>query len=103
MGAGVRVRRVHSIAQREQAVGSRGGYARSGSFILQVGVGYDPVWWRGSWIDPPAEVASFQGGSWNWQPQSVSISVVRDFPNTSFVRSVLIQAYSREVISIDLR
>lgn len=48
-----RIRRVHSIAQHKEKVG-REGYKRTGSFVLNMGVGYDPV--EGSDLSPFAEL-----------------------------------------------
>lgn len=57
-GENVRVRRVHSITQRKEAVGRKAGgngYARSGSFIFNVGVDYAPLYF-GVPLGSPAEV-----------------------------------------------
>ncbi|GIV18293.1 MAG: hypothetical protein KatS3mg023_0044 [Armatimonadota bacterium] len=65
-GEGVRVRRVHSIAQMQEAVGNIGGYARSGSFIKNVGVDYEPLFY-GVPLDLPAHVLRYQNGRYSWQ------------------------------------
>jgi hypothetical protein len=113
-GQGVRVRRVHSIAQRRQAVGSRG-YARSDSFIIGVGVDYDPLIF-GVDLGQPAEVYRYRNGSFSWQRWTEDLS---DQPGSAGVFPSLRQnpifvldervgeggrytRYYREIISIDL-
>ncbi len=65
-GEGVRVRRVHSIAQRQKAVERVGGYARSGSFITGVGVDYETLFYHVP-LDLPAQVLRYQNGRYSWQ------------------------------------
>jgi hypothetical protein len=113
-GEGVRVRRVHSIAQRRQAVGSRG-YTRSDSFIIGVGVDYDPLIF-GVDLGQPAEVYRYRNGSFSWQRWTEDLS---DQPGSAGVFPSLQQnpifvldervgeggrytRYYREIISIDL-
>lgn len=114
-GKGVRVRRVHSIAQRQLAVGEFGGYARSGSFIRKVGVDYEPLFY-GVPLDLPAHVLRYQNGRYSWQQwtrsglseQSGSAGVfprLQQRPVFSVNEQVGGQdtRYFREEVSIDLR
>ena len=98
-----RIRRVHSIAQQREKV-RREGYKRTGSFVGNMGVGYDPI--EGSDLSPFAELLQEpytpgQQGNW-WTPALTDQSGA--FPAFGVVNwNELGSSYFKEFVWIDLR
>jgi hypothetical protein len=114
-GEGVRVRRVHSIAQKKEVVKRIGGYKRTGSFVLGVSVDYLPLFF-GVTLDLPAMVLRYDNGTLQWQDWIRT--GISEQPNSAGVFPFLQQKplftvnewvggqdtrYFRETVSIDLR
>ena len=98
-----RFRRVHSIAQREQAIENLGlrrqGYIRTGSFVQGMGVGFNVA--EGGWLEPPAQLQEGILYMWNdWTAGSTSLQ--GSFPASGIVNWVELNPYSRELVNITL-
>jgi hypothetical protein len=98
-----RFRRVHSIAQLEQAINNLGlreqGYIRTGSFVSGMGVGFNVA--QGGWLEPPAQLQDSIVHMWNdWTAGSTVLQ--GSFPASGVVYWQELNPYSREIVSITL-
>lgn len=98
-----RFRRVHSIAQLEQAINNLGlreqGYIRTGSFVRGMGVGFNVA--QGGWLEPPAQLQDSILYMWNdWTAGSTVLQ--GSFPASGVVYWQELNPYSREIVSITL-
>ncbi|GIV05552.1 MAG: hypothetical protein KatS3mg016_1127 [Fimbriimonadales bacterium] len=99
---GVRVRRVISIAQNGIGENDPFGYELSGSYLLNLGVAYQPLFDIQD-LYPVMQV--YRQGGWQWWTPDIT-DEVRNFPNDTIVRATYLQPerwYRERTVSIDLR
>ncbi|OYT74448.1 MAG: hypothetical protein CFK49_08350 [Armatimonadetes bacterium JP3_11] len=99
---GVRVRRVVSIAQNGIGENDPLGYRLGGSYLLNLGVAYQPLFDIQD-LYPVMQV--YRQGGWQWWTPDIT-DEVRNFPNNTIVRANYLQQerwYRERTVSIDLR
>jgi hypothetical protein len=98
--AGVRVRRVISIAQNGIPSNDSLGYRPTGSYLLNLGVAYQPIFDIQD-LYPVMQVYRSPSG-WQWWTPDIT-DEVRNFPNNTIVRASFNQQerWYRETVSID--
>jgi len=97
-------RRVHSVAQRKEAVDAlpwtrAQGYVRTGSYVRGMGIGFNVI--EGGWLDPPAQLQDNILHLWNDWTSDVTIQQ-GSFPASGVVSWEVLSPYSREIVNITL-
>jgi hypothetical protein len=95
------VKRVHAIAQKLSGQDESRGYRHTNAWILQVGVGYDPLIF-GEDIQPGAQV--WYNNAWrDWTAAITDQNCIFPIVNPPIIQVQQRSPFSREVISINLR